>query len=160
MIELHPLNDRTEDRFRRLFTEYYDELDCGEDCAHLVDEYIIPDLKAGLLRIYLAFEGECTGFVIFQRDEIDNDWNFMEGWGDIREIYVIPSRRRMGTGRFLLYTAELMLKESGSERVYALPTPESEEFFLSCGYKKTERYCPETENYVFEKHGLDNRCHK
>ena len=71
-----------------------------------MDEYILPDLLAGLIRIELLKDGDTyAGFVIYQKDDIDNEWNFKEGWGDVREIYVIPSKRRKGYGEFLLYTA-------------------------------------------------------
>ena len=48
MIKVTPLNDILKDEFTRLFTEYYSELGCTDSVPHLVDEYILPDLLAGL----------------------------------------------------------------------------------------------------------------
>ena len=46
---LSPLRDDLKDKFAEMFETYYKELGCDEDCRHLVDEYIIPDLLSGLL---------------------------------------------------------------------------------------------------------------
>ena len=50
MIRVFPLNDRYADIFGKMFADYYDELGCDEDAEHLVREYVLPDLIAGLLR--------------------------------------------------------------------------------------------------------------
>ena len=159
MIKVAPLTDAFTENFKTLFTEYYTELDCGENVPHLLDEYILPDLLAGLIRIELLQEGEkFIGFVIYQVDDIDNDWNFKEGWGDIREIYVSPDCRKKGYGKFLLYTAEMKLKESGIPRAYCLPYEKSVPFFTACGYKKTDGYCEDLDCAVYEKTNLNNCC--
>lgn len=157
MIKVSPLSDETKEEFSKLFKNYYEELDCGEDVPHLLDEYILPDLLAGLIRIdVLTEDGKTAGFVIYQKDDIDNEWNLKEGWGDIREIYVLPSLRRQGLGKFLLYTAEMKLRESGAEKCYSLPVEGAEEFFKACGYTATNEYDEETECRVYEKHNLNN----
>ena len=159
MLKISPLTDLTKKEFEALFTSYYEELGCDEDVEHLLAEYILPDLLSGLINIEILQDGEkYAGFVIYQTDDIDNEWNFKEGWGDIRELYVIPSLRRQGLGRFLLYTAELKLKESGVDKAYCLPSEESEQFFTACGYVRTEGYNAELDSIVYEKHGLSNKC--
>ena len=159
MIKVSPLNERTQAEFEKLFTDYYSELDCEDDCAHLLKEYVLPDLLAGLLKIDVLQEGEkLAGFVIYQIDDIENDWNFREGWGDIRELYVLPPLRRQGYGRFLLYTAEMKLREAGASKSYCLPTGDSEPFFKACGYAKTDEYNEELKSPVFIKENLENRC--
>lgn len=159
MIKISPLTDLTKKEFEALFTSYYQELGCDEDIGHLLDEYILPDLLAGLINIEILQDGEkYAGFVIYQTDDIGNEWNFKEGWGDIRELYIIPSHRRQGLGRFLLYTAELKLKESGTNKAYCLPSEDSEKFFTACGYEKTEGYNAELDSIVYEKHDLSNKC--
>lgn len=159
MIKVTPLNDKFTEKFTKLFCDYYAELGCTDDTFHLVDEYILPDLLAGLIKIDILQEGEnLAGFVIYQRDEIDNDWNFKEGWGDIREIYIAPEFRGKGYGKFLLYTAEMKLKESGLDRAYCLPNDGAVPFFISCGYAETEEYCEDLDCTVFEKTDLTNGC--
>lgn len=159
MLHVSPLCDKTQGAFEKLFTEYYRELDCGEDVPHLLDEYIIPDVKAGLIRIELLKDGETdAGFIIYQTDDIGNDWNLREGWGDVREIYVIPSLRRKGYGKFLLYTAEMKLREGGTEKAYCLPAEGCEQFFTACGYKRGNLYNEDMDCFVYEKTDLSNKC--
>lgn len=162
MLQVSPLRDDLKDKFAEMFETYYKELGCDEDCRHLVEEYIIPDLLSGLLKIdILHSDGEAAGFVIYQRDESANDWNFKEGWGDMREIYIARAYRGKGAGKFLLYTAEMKLKESGVLRAYCLPNLAAESFFKACGYKKTEEYCAELDSFVYEKTDLNNcECKK
>ena len=161
MIKVTPLNDILKDEFTKLFTEYYSELGCTDNVPHLVDEYILPDLLAGLIKIEILHDGEkYAGFVIYQTDDINNDWNLKEGWGDIREIYVSPSSRRKGLGKFLLFTAEMKLKESGISKAYCLPYEESALFFTACGYKKTDDYNEDLDCFVFTKTNLNNCCHE
>lgn len=162
MLQVSPLRDDLKDKFAEMFETYYKELGCDEDCRHLVDEYIIPNLLSGLLKIdILRSDGESAGFVIYQKDESANDWNFKEGWGDVREIYIARAYRGKGAGKFLLYTAEMKLKESGVLRAYCLPNLAAESFFKACGYKKTEEYCAELDSFVYEKTDLNNcECKK
>lgn len=160
MLHVYPLKDTDREIFEKLFREYYAELDCPDDTAHLVDEYIIPDMLAGLLHIDLiADNGDICGFIIYQIDDIVNDWNLKEGWGDIREIYVSPSFRRKGMGKFLLYSAEMKLKEAGAAKAYCLPYEKAVPFFTACGYLNSNEYCDELDCEVFEKNKLGGGCH-
>ena len=159
MIKVSPLSDVTQAEFEKLFTAYYKELGCEDDCAHLLKEYVLPDLLAGLLKIDVLQEGEkFAGFVVYQIDELGNDWNFREGWGDIREIYVIPPLRRSGLGKFLLFTAEMKLREAGASKSYCLPAEGSAPFFKACGYAETDDYNADLDCHVYIKENLENRC--
>ena len=158
MVRVFPLNDKYSDQFGKMFADYYEELGCDENAAHLVDEYILPDLLAGLLRIDIMEEdGVVCGFCIYQKDEPGNEWNFKDGWGDIREIYISADRRRKGLGRFLLYTAEMRLKEAGVQNIYALPDSDAVDFFAACGYELTDETCDELDCNVFSK-TAENGC--
>lgn len=159
MLHISPLRDNARNRFYELFTDYYGELGCDDNCEHLLNEYVMPDLLSGLIRIdILDDDGAYAGFIVYQTDDIENDWNLKEGWGDIREIYVIPSHRRRGLGKFMLYAAELKLRESGAQRAYCLPAEGSEEFFKACGYKCTDEYNSDLNCNVFIKENLENKC--
>lgn len=161
MIHITPLTDDKREVFEKLFAEYYAELGCDDNTGHLVDEYIIPDLIAGLIGVDLIYDGEPVGFAIRQIDDIDNEWCYREGWGDIREIYIEPSRRRCGLGKFLLYTEELKLKEAGANKTYCLPAKGAESFFEVCGYTKTDEYDDEFDCFIYEKYDLNNcECKK
>ncbi len=133
--------------FGSLFADYYAELGCDDDCEALLADCVLPDFEAGLLKILLAAAAEPIGFVIYQTDDIDNDWNFMEGWGDIREIYVAPACRGKGCGSALLAAAENDL----GDKIYLLPDEKSERFFIARGYGDNGGYCPELDSKVFEK---------
>ena len=160
MLHVYSLKDNNREIFEKLFKQYYAELGCTDDTAHLVDEYILPDMLAGLLHIDLIEdEGEISGFVIYQIDDITNEWNLKEGWGDIREIYIIPSHRRQGLGKFLLYSAEMKLKEEGAEKAYCLPCESSTPFFTACGYTDSQEYCEDLDCSIYEKTSLKNGCH-
>ena len=159
MIKVTPLTDLQTENFTALFKCYYAELGCADDAEQLVQEYVLPDLLAGLLHVDLLYDGGgCIGFVIYQKDDIDNDWNYKEGWGDMREIYVAPFARGRGYGKFLLYTAEMKLKDAGADRAYCLPAENAAEFFTACGYSRTDEYDEEFGCYVYEKINLNNRC--
>ena len=158
MVRVFPLNDRYADKFAKMFCDYYDELGCDEDGEHLVREYILPDLLAGLLKVDLIEDdGALCGSCIYQTDEPGNEWNFKDGWGDIREIYIVMQRRRRGLGKFLLYTAEMKLKEAGAKDIYALPDDEADDFFVACGYELSDEVCQELECNVFIK-SAQNGC--
>ena len=159
MVKVSPLSDKLVDRFKEMFNEYYSELGCADDTAHLVEEYIVPDMLAGLLCVDLIEEdGVLCGFVIYQIDDIVNEWNLKEGWGDISEIYISPSRRRKGNGKFLLYSAEMKLKERGAKRTYCLPCEQAAQFFTACGYEDTGEYCEDLDCNIFQKNNLNNGC--
>lgn len=158
MVRVFPLNDKYEKAFGKMFSDYYEELGCDEDADHLVNEYILPDLLAGLLRVDLIEEdGALCGFCIYQTDKPGNDWDFKDGWGDIREIYIVVSRRRKGLGKFLLYTAEMRLKESGVKDIYTAADGDAINFFAACGYELTDEECSELDcNVLVKKNG--NGC--
>lgn len=138
--------------FRKLFTAYYEELDCEDDPLHLLDEYIIPDYEEGLLHIAVSSDGqELTAFVIYQTDDPVNDWCFKDGCGDIREIYVLKEERGKGIGSLLVKFAESDLKAEGASGIYALPTEDAEAFFIALGYFDCGEYCEELDNKVFIK---------
>ena len=159
MLRVSPLCDKTHSAVEKLFTEYYTELDCGENIPHLLEEYILPDIKSGLVRAELLTDNDTpAGFILYQTDDVGNEWNLREGWGDVREIFVIPSLRRNGYGRFLLYTAEMKLRESGTHKAYCLPVDGTESFFTACGYQKSSLYNEELDCFVYEKPTLSNKC--
>lgn len=138
--------------FRRLFCEYYEELDCEDEPSHLFDEYVLPDLKAELFYASGSFEGgSLTGFIIYQIDDPVNDWNFRDGSGDVRELYVSPAFRGKHYGAELLAYAETALKEHGAEEIYLLPTDGTEDYFIKRGYGHDGAYCEATGNKVYFK---------
>lgn len=150
-MNIHPLDEKFNKAFEKLFCDYYTEIDCEDDPLPLSRE-AIEDCKAGLLSVAVAEEdGEALGFIIYQIDDIINDWCFFEGAGDIRELYIAPQFRRRGVATELVLFAESELKRQGAATVYTLPTEESEKFFEKVGYFDGGDYCPELDNKVYTK---------
>ena len=138
--------------FEKLFCDYYAELDCEDDPLHLFREYVLPDLEANLFEAAtISQEEKLLGFVIYQIDDVLNDWNFKEGFGDVRDLYIAPAFRQQGLGANLLSFAEKRLSDAGAQQIYVLPTEESESFFKNRGYFDSGEYCPEADNKVFCK---------
>lgn len=152
MFECKPLTKSDFELFEGLFTAYYQEMGCEDNVPHLLDEYIFPDLAAGLIFCdLLLLDSSPVGFCIYQKDDIDNEWNFWEGKGDIREIYIDPEHRLMGGGSILLFAAETRLKKLGVNEFYCLPTPNSVDFFRRRGYFISDRYSEDMQTYAFTK---------
>lgn len=150
-MQIKKLSKNEYEQFTKLFTSYYAEIECEENVEHLLSEYVLPDYEAELLSIALAYDGEPVGFVIYQVDEIDNEWCYKEGWGDVREIFVAKTQRGKGYGRALVEYAEKELISLGAEHCYALPLPEAEGFFEHCEYIDVDELCCELDCGVFKK---------
>lgn len=151
-MTIRPVSDADYAALEKLFCDYYTELDCEDDPLHLFSEYLLPDFKAGLFEVGVAeVDGSVAGFVIFQIDDLLNDWNFKEGCGDVRELYVAPSFRRKGYGSALLSFAESRLAVLGASEIYTLPLEENEKFFAARGYLDSGEYCADADNKVFSK---------
>jgi GNAT superfamily N-acetyltransferase len=163
MLKHYPLTDERQPQFKQLFTDYYNELGCEENIDHLLDEYVLADYNAGLLYIDLVDdEDECVGFVIYQIDEITNEWNFKEGWGDIREIYLTPSARKKGYGKIMVFAVELKLMEQGALNAYTLPPEDVSGFFKACGYEESQEHNCDLDCPVYIKSPLKQtlKCNK
>lgn len=151
-LQLYPLNEENKRLFCSLFRDYYKELGCDEDCDHLLEEYVLADYFAELLSIDLIGDGKtAVGFVIYQIDDVTNEWNVREGWGDIRELYVSPSFRGKGYAKTLLSAAEDKLAKAGATDCYTLPNGESEAFFAARGYTDSGDYCCDLDCNVWIK---------
>ena len=150
-MKIRPACEADYSALRKLFCDYYTELACEESPLALFDDYLLPDLKEGLFEVAVCDLDGAIGFVIFQIDDILNDWNFKEGCGDVRELYVAPPFRRQGFGAALLTYAENRLADMGAKEIYTLPVEECEAYFLKRGYADSGEYCGEADNKVFTK---------
>lgn len=151
-MQIKRVTEKDFPQIKALFCEYYRELDCEDDPAEIFDGLVADDLKNCLISAAAAFDGETmVGFIIYQVDDVINDWCFKDGCGDIRELFVTPSSRKSGIGSALVTFAESQLKAEGADGVYLLPTEESEKFFIRLGYADCGEYCAELDNKVFEK---------
>lgn len=146
-----PLDEKLNNDFVKLFCDYFKELDCEDDPLPLSRD-CAEDCKAKLLSVAVARErGETVGFIIYQIDDVINDWCFFEGAGDLRELFIAPQFRRRGFATALIRFAEIDLKNQGAKTIYTLPTENAEKFFEKAGYLDGGEYCPELDNKVFTK---------
>lgn len=151
-MQIKRVTEKDFPQLKALFCEYYRELDCEDDPEEIFDGLVADDLKSGLISAAAAFDGNAlVGFIIYQIDDILNDWCFKDGCGDIRELFVAPSSRGSGFGGALVAFAEKELKSERADKVYLLPTEESEKFFIKLGFADNGEYCAELDNKVFEK---------
>lgn len=150
-MQINLLNKNNRDSFCALFKDYYEELGCDEDVDHLLDEYVLADCDAGLLRIAVAIDGAACGFVIYQIDSIENEWCLKEGMGTVRELYVSHARRGGGVGTKLMEFAEGQLKEGGAKGLYILPAEGTQAFFISRGYEESDEFCEDMDCNFFYK---------
>ena len=116
------------------------------DSAHLMPLLLIGDESEEMImkylphaKIFAASEGELdiAGCAIID----DNDWI------EIKNLAVIPSRRRQGIGHKMLAYVE-SLYPAGKFRLGTGETPSTLHFYESCGYRYSHRI-PDffTDNY-------------
>ncbi len=127
----------------QLLTAYFPEVN-ADIPQYIIEtkliELIESQAEANLLNIAMAFEREIpVGFSIFQIDRPESDWCKREGWGFIREFYVVPEYRRQRFGTELAYYSVKCLKEMDAYGLYLTcdTSSRAEAFWLSCGWVKT-----------------------
>lgn len=71
-------------------------------------------------------------------------WSEDLGYGELREIYVLPGKRRDGTGRGLMFSALNYLRRVGIHRVFFELKPDHdlsiEPFLLAMGFEEAGVY--------------------
>lgn len=92
------------------------------------------------------------GFSIFQIDTPDNPLCKREGWGFIREFYIIPSHRRKGYAKQMCEFAERKLLEDGLRNIYLTADPNAGiPFWEAMGYVYSGKIDEKNGNKIFEK---------
>lgn len=151
MLHVYSIRDKDRQLFSHLFKNYCSELrrsiplfDCPSPNG--VSHFTFIDL--------IAENDEVCGFAIYQSGEFFGE----DGWGNIREIYIVPSYRKKGLGKFLLYSVEMKLTMIGAKSAYCLPIKEAVPFFENSGYVDSGKQCDEGCNFYI-KSNLKNGCH-
>jgi hypothetical protein len=97
-----------------MLPDYFDET-FTNNTKYRVPNYFIPKLiriiadETSKYNEWLYFckkENNFIGFSFFQIDTLDNPLYKSEGWGFIREFYIIPSKRRNGYAKKMCYFME------------------------------------------------------
>ncbi|MCL2619660.1 MAG: GNAT family N-acetyltransferase [Defluviitaleaceae bacterium] len=131
-------NDETEynrikDRVDEIFTNYLD------DMRHQ-DSWIFVGRD----------NGQIVGFIFTQIDQPHKSWSKRQGWGLIREAYIVPNQRKKGFAKALVVHAEAIMKEEGATRLY-LTTDEAFDFWQSMGYTDSGEIEPNNNGKIYIK---------
>ena len=149
---IKPLNKDEYEEFSQMFGDYF-WFDC--EIKHdrilikenVVNKQILPSYEKGIIFIdMLKDENKNIGFIMYQVDSDESDWNERLGFGFIREFFVLKEYRRLGLGSLLLKNAENKLKKLGVQHFYLTSSKKDyvKDFYRVNGY--------EGEN-VFTKNG-------
>lgn len=98
----------------------------------------------------LLINNTLVGFIIYQIDSLRSDWCEKEGYGFIRELYIVKNMRRNGLGKKIATYAENKLYQLGVEHIY-LTTDNRKDFWINCGYLETEERSSVNHDPIFIK---------
>ncbi len=102
---------------------------------------------------FCAIDGLFIGFSIFQVDTPDNPMCKREGWGFIREFYIIPSHRRNGFAKQMYQFVEKKLLEDRPRNIYLTSDPNNGiPFWEAMGYVYSGKTDNANENKIYEKY--------
>ena len=137
--------------FTEMFLKYFNEDLQYEISEEVFKERLLPLMEKeklfDIIEILLAIEdGETVGFIIYQIDCEDSDWNKREGWGFVRELYVDKNYRHKSIGSALVGEME---KDLFDVDIYL--TSQVDEFWLKNQYEKTDMVDEINEQSIFEK---------
>ena len=158
MFNIVSLKFKDYEMFRTMFLDYFIndchvKYDVEKLRQNLINQTILPQHERGLIFIDVIKQKlNCVGFIIYQIDQEESDWNERLGCGFIREFYIKPEFRKQGLGSRLLSYAENKLKELNVAEVY-LTSQENEtvkKFYEKQGYK-TQHKRAKNGNEYFEK---------
>jgi N-acetylglutamate synthase-like GNAT family acetyltransferase len=153
-IEIRPFNSNDMNYFKEMFRTYFRndlKINITDNELETVTHVISASLTSNITSLdMLLFDGELIGFINYQIDHNTSDWCERESWGFIREFYITNNMRRKGFGTKLVAHTEKVLYEKGAEHIY-LTTDESDEFWSSCGYKKSGKVSDINHSIIYEK---------
>lgn len=144
--------------FANMFIDYFIndfgvEYDADKLKENLVNGFILKSYEKNMVFIDIIKQNKPCGFIIYQIDNKNSDWNFKTGCGFIRELYIERNCRGQGLGSLLLANAEKNLKNMGVKEVY-LTSDEKEKvqaFYIKNDYKTKNIRCDLNGNLIYEK---------
>lgn len=153
-IEIRSFSSGDLNSFTEMFCTYFRndfKFAISDDKAEIICSKIAESSISGVVPLdLLLLDEKIVGFVCYQIDTPHSDWCEREGWGFIREIYVNQTLRGKGFGTKLITHAEKVLYDNDVEHIY-LTSDGSENFWNSCGYKKTGKVSEHNHNPIYEK---------
>jgi GNAT superfamily N-acetyltransferase len=122
------------DRYRA----HYGEAPDGSRSASWLD----GNLGTGRLRAFVAADGaRLVGFAVTM--EVPASLRLAHFW-QIRDLYVLPTHRRLGVGRALLASVRAAAIASGALRLVVQTEEDNDaalRLYADCGYDLVEGYC-------------------
>ncbi|MCL2573109.1 MAG: GNAT family N-acetyltransferase [Defluviitaleaceae bacterium] len=100
----------------------------------------------------LIIDDVAKGFILYQIDSPESDWCIKEGYGTIRELYVVKDLRHAGYGRALTIHAESRLNLKNIKGLYLTSEDEAIGFWIKMGYKDSGEICSENDSPIFVKY--------
>jgi len=135
--EIRKYTESDYNAFKDMFSEYFlkdFKINMKAEELENVCTDITRYVHAGIQFLDLSIQNDVPkGFVIYQIDSSKSDWCEKEGYGFIREVFVVPDARKYGIGRRLVMHAEEKLYELMALRIY-LTSDESGDFWHAMGY--------------------------
>ena len=97
----------------------------------------------------LYIDEKPAGFINFQDDNPSSDWTEKEGWGFIRELYIVDEFRGNDYGALLVDYAKNRFKLAGPKSMY-LTSEKNNKFWLDYGFEETDEIA-KNDLYVYKK---------
>lgn len=125
-----------EDMFIAYFKDDLDDDLSEEIIRGKICDFILRQESRKIVSICVPeLDGRMIGFGIYQIDKPESDWCKHEGWGFIREFYIVKKMRRQGYGSKLAAFIENELYRAGAERLYLTSDKGAVCFWEACGYR-------------------------
>lgn len=147
--------------FLKLFSDYFDEI-CADNPKDNIPKHILlkiiniigEEIQKHKEWLYLCYKGtDLIGFSIAQIDTPNNPMCKRNGWGFIREFYIIPSCRRNGFAEQMYNFIEKIIVKNGTTNIYLTAnTDNGIPFWEAMGYSFTGKNDDKNGNRIYEKH--------
>lgn len=148
------------DEYTVLFYKYFKEdikIDITMDDSRDMCKETQKNKDNKIIGINVAFiDDELVGFIEYQVDTPRSDWNYSEGDGCIREVYIKEKYRGMKLGYLLNKSAEEDLWKEKIDRIYLTSDEDAIEFWKRCGYKETDKICERNKCLIMDKNRVEN----
>ena len=160
-MELKPFDKDNEahvEIFLQLLISYFAELFADDPDNQVPDnrmpevlDDIINELKCGLFWVYFCcLDDKVIGFIMAQIDTPGKSWYKREGWGFIRELFVLPSHRRNGYASQMSLFMEDIFSKNNASNVY-LTAEDNHLFWKKMGYIESAEIDDFMNQKIYEK---------
>lgn len=149
-----------QEQLHPVFSEYFLELFKNDEEGYnqikdRIDEiftWFLEDMRHQDSWVFVGRNHEqIMGFIFAQIDQPNKSWCKRQGWGLIRETYVVPSQRGRGFAKALVAHAEAAMTEAGATKFY-LTTDDTFDFWQAVGYIDSGEVEPANNGKIYTKY--------